>query len=308
MQGPYTSGPVMLTSLARAAFYLQKDVGAGRVDGANNDTPQQRQARMSIMQWILAVSSRIETHCRREFLIRPRVQYFDNLNTDQTFFPRAVPIQSVTELATDMMGAFEDPADWSVDPTSYIISQTGGAVQSVAGGLCGGLRTVRLSYLGGLAYHATHSTMTLDDVETPDNITPGLFAYGMTSEAMAKVVSFDEDTGEIVLDSLAGVFIEEEELTFQTTLYGQDIPDTGATIVTIDQQSLCEAHPAIARAVEMELRYMEKHETDHENQVDGSAKGGASRKMPVGKDDMVDIVRPETADALSGYVRYLVGT
>lgn len=308
MQTPYTYGPVMLSSLERCAFYLDKDIGLGRVDGRNDDTDAQRKTRRIIQGWLLDISSQIQNHCRREFLIQARTQYFDNLLPVQEFFPSAVPIVSITALEWDFLGTWLDASPSVIDSTIYQIGPTGGSFRLLYGGY-GGANALRLNtYLGGMAYHGTQSVFTLEDVTGAGNITAARYACGTLSEAMGKVIAYNSTTKKITIDSLAGVFLEGEALTFQTALYSADIPATGATIASIDRQSLCEAYPDIARAIEIELRYMEKHTTDFENQTDGGSRAGASRRMPRGKDDQPPGLQEETETRLAPYVRYLVGT
>ncbi len=308
MQTPYTYGPAMLTSLERVAFYLNKDIGLGRVDGRNNDTDEQRRTRQALMGWILDVSAQIQYHCNREFLIQPRTQYFDNIQAVQEFFPSAVPILSVAALEWDFSGTWEVGAESVIDATAYQIGPTGNTFR-MRYGTYQGMNALRLNtYLGGLAYHATQSVMTLGTVTGAGNIAAGRYAYGMDSESIGRVVAFDSGTGAATIDTLSGSFRALEELTFQPTAYGQDIASTGATIASIDRQSLADAHPEIARAVEIEIRFLEKHEYDFEIQSDGSAKSGASRRQPRGKDARPSGLQEETEARLWPYVRHLVGS
>jgi hypothetical protein len=161
--------------------------------------------------------------------------------------------------------------------------------------------------LGGYAYHATQSTYTLTGVTGASNIAAGRFAFGNSGEAIGKVISYNDTTKEIVIDNYAGRFMEGEALTFQPAIYSQDIASTGATILSIDKQSLVEAFPEIGRAVEIELRFMEKHEQDFENSSDGG-KSGATRRNPRSKDEDPVSLQPETQARLASHCRYLMGS
>ena len=311
MQGPYTYGPALLTSVEKCAFYLRKDPGLGRVAGVNEDSDDQRRTRQSILEWIISISQSFQYFCKREFLIQSRIQYFNTDLPRQEFFPNAVPIVSISDLSNDPLGLFTG-GESVVDPTNYRINAQGRSFETVFPILIGGRNSTRLTYLGGLAYHGTQSTFTLSGVTGAANISSGLaagsmFAEGTTSGAIARVIAYDDTAKSIVLDNRQGVFLETENLTFQSAVYAQDIPSTGATIASIDRQSLAEAFPDIGRALQMELRYMEKHEFDHENQADGG-KYGATRRPRLTDSDILLPLQEETMAILQNHVRYLVGT
>jgi len=306
MQGPYTFGPVMLTSLERVAFYLGKDVGNGRVNGINSDTDEQRRARRSIMQWILDVSSMLQNYCNREFLIQSRIQFFDVMQSRMEFFPAAVPILSITELSNDPLGQFIG-GESVVDAANYRINSSARSFETVFTMLLYGRNALRGTYVGGLAYHGTQTTATLSGVTGAGSIITGRYAYGATGEAIGKVASYDDTTKKIVLESMQGVFLPLEALTFSAALHAQDIAATGATVASIDRQSLVEAFPDIARAIDIEIRFMEKHENDYENQTDGGKYGATHRMRPTTSDQRLTL-QEETIARLAPYVRYITGS
>lgn len=313
MQTPNTFGPVMLTSLERVAFYLGKEIGKGRVDGINSDTPEQRRTRRSLLQWILDASSRVQNHCHREMLIQERTQYFNVDQSRMEYFPSATPILSIFSLRNDPLGLFAG-GEWTLPPADYRINAGAYSFEPVFSQLMPGRNALEAVLTGGLAYHGTQSTFTVGGVESPENLATdsgAVYAYGNLSESIGRVVGYTASlvsgAGTLVVETYAGVFVPGEDLTFQTELYAQDIPSTGATITAIKKQSLCEAYPDISRAMELEIRYLEKHEMDFENQTDGG-KYGATRRDPRGKDDPNWDVTDEAAARLAPYVRYLVGT
>jgi hypothetical protein len=315
MQTPYTIGPAMLTSLERVAFYLGKDIGRGRVDGISKDTPAQRQTRRSLLQWILDVSAQVQQHCNREFLIQERTQYFDVLAPIAEFFPAGVPILSITELAMDPLGQYLGN-EYVIDSSNYLIGSTGNSFGILWGAVIKGPNALRAKTVGGLAYHGTQSTFAVAGVTGKATLQASapsspLYAIGGLSESVGRVVSYTEGlvagSGALVIDVFAGVFQAGEPLTFQSEIDAEDLDSVGATIAAVSRQSLCEAFPDIARALDIEIRYLEKHAFDFENASDGGSKSGATRRHPRRGEPMIGL-QEETEQRLSPYRRYLVGT
>lgn len=302
----YTPTPTLLSSVERIAFYLGISAGEGRVDGANNDTADQRRNRRIIIGWNQAISAGFQSYTRREFIIQERTQFFDVM-ARQVFFPAAVPILSVQEIVNDPLGLFQG-GEWTVQTDAYHLSQTGNSLEMVWNILIPGLNTMRLKYTGGLAYDATRSTFVITADDEHNNIQPGAYAYGETSEAVGRVISIETVEGEtsIVIENFYGCFLAGETLAFQPTMDGQDIPDTSAVIDSITARSLCEAYPDLSRALEIELRYMQKHEGDFENATDGG-KYGATRKKQTDNPDGYRF-QDETRQILDRYQRILVGS
>lgn len=315
MQTPYTFGPVMLTSLERVAFYLGKDIGKGRQDGASKDTDAQRRTRRAIIQWILDVSAQVQQHCNREFLIQERTQYYNVQGNSAEFFPSAVPIQSITELAADPLGQFAG-GEYVIDSSNYQIGPTGHSFAILWGALVCGTNALRSKMVGGLAYHGTQSTFAVTGVAgkaalQATTLSAPLYAIGGLSEAVGRLVSYAEGAvagvGDMVIDTFAGAFIPGEPLTFQSEVDAEDLAGIAATIGSIARQSLCEAHPAIARALDIEIRYLDQHAFDFENASDGSPKGGATRRHPRRGEPLIGL-QEETEQRLEPYRRHLVGT
>lgn len=289
MNTPYTPSAVMLSSVEKIAFYLGINAGQGRVNGQNTDTKQQQITRRALTQWANSISTDFQNYCFREFIIAPRVQFFDVLGT-QEFWPRAVPVISIEEIANDPLGLFEGD-QWILQTDIYHLSQTGRSIQMVYSVMTGGWRAARITYTGGLAYHATQSTFTVIGVTGVGNIQPGFFAYGLNSEAIGKVVSITAVIGSdpisyvLVLDNVYGIFQILDPLTFQSTYQAQDIPGTAATILSIDRQSLCEAFPNLNRAVEIEVDAMNKRQGNFQVQVEGGTRSGATYRKQTDNPD-----------------------
>ena len=307
MQTSYTFGIAALSSLERVAFYLNLDIGQGRVNGVNNDSELQRRTRRSIMAWILEISASFQNYCQREFIIQSRVQFFDCFTPKMSFFPTAVPIVSITEVANDPLGLFTG-GQWTLNiDTDVHLEVTGNSFTTVFNVLVYGNNSVRLTYVGGLCYDPVNSLYVTKTEAGSSNITPGVYAYGNTSGSLGKVVSYSSSGHQITIASLAGAFQANETVTFQPSIYAQDIAATSVVLSSITQQSLVEAFPDIARAIDIEVRYMQKHEFDYENQSDGG-RYGATRRNALTHDDQFITLQPETLRIMDNYRRYLVGS
>lgn len=304
MLSPYLSSPLMLSSVEKVAFYLGIDAGQGRVNGTNSDTDAQRKARRIIISWAQSISTSFQNYCGREFLIFERTQYFD-VYGQQEFFPVATPIRSIAIIENDPLGLFQG-AQWTVGHENFHLSQGGYSVQMITSLLMYGQNAMRMTFSGGLAYHPVNSTFTCT-TGTGEPVA-GMYAYGSNSEAIGKVVSRETLDGVQVLElaNFYGIFQFGDALEFMSSPYGQTIPDISCSITDIVQQSLCEAFPDLNRALEIELRYMQKHEADFENKDDGGKNGPQRREIT----DSTTLLgfQPETVAILDRYKRYLTGS
>ncbi len=146
----------------------------------------------------------------------------------------------------------------------------------------------------------------MNGVTGAENITAGRYAYGMTSESIGKVVSYDDETNVMVVESIDGIFLEGEAMTFQTAIYAQDIAATGATIMSVDRRSLVEQFPDLNQAMQIELRYMDKHQFNFEDTSAGGVQGSTYRHTE--GDARPYTFQPETLGILNRYRRFLVGS
>ncbi len=186
----------------------------------------------------------------------------------------------------------------------YYLSATGNNLQIWFNILIPVARGLKVTYLGGMAWHAVNSTFTVGSATGVENIVAGRYAYGNTSEAIGKVISFDGTT--LVLESINGIFMAGETLSFQSAPYAQDIAATSATILTIDRQSLVEQFPDLNQAMQIELRYMNKHQMNFEDTSAGGAQGSTYRHTE--GDYRPYTFQPETLGILNRYRRFLVGS
>jgi len=301
---PYLNQPVMLSSVDRMAFYLQVDPGRGRVDGVNSDTNEQRSVRRNLIDWATAISTSFESFCNRQFLIAERTEYYDVPPGGMTYFLRAVPLVDWVEVQNDPTGQFNGSQWTLVKGQDYYEAAEGGNLQIWTNVLTCGPRYLRVRYIGGMAYHPVNSLYMVTGVTGASNIVAGRYAYGTLSESIGLVVGYADD--ELEIQNISGLFLEGEPLTFQASMYGQDIPATGAVIDALTRPSLVAQCPDLDQALLIELRYMQKHQHDFENTSSGGQQGSTYRHT-VG--DMRPYnFQPETMGILNRYKRFLVGT
>ncbi len=301
---PYVNQPVMLSSVERMAFYLKVDAGKGRVDGVNSDTDEQRAVRRNLIDWATSISTSFESYCNRQFLIAERIEYYDILPGAMTFFLRAVPVVEWGDVQNDPTGQFNGSQWTLVKDQDYYVGADGNELQMWTNVLTAGPRYLKARYTGGMAHHPVNSLYTVTGITGESNIVAGRYAYGMRSESIAKVVGLVD--GELEMENISGIFIEGEPLTFQASMYGQDIPATGATMAALTRPSLVQQFPDLDQALLMEVRYMQKHQHDFENTSTGGQQGSTYRHTtgdmrPYG-------FQPETTGVLNRYKRFLVGT
>ncbi len=303
---PYVSQPLMLSSVERMAFYLSEDAGKGRVNGVNSDTPAQRHTRANLITWAQTISTSFENYLNRELLIAERTEYFDVLPGGLSYYVRAVPVIEFLSVQNDATGQFNGSQWTLVNGQDYYLGATGNNLQIWFNILIPVARGLKVTYVGGLAYHAVNSTFTVSGVTGASNIVPGRYAYGNTSEAIGKVISYDTETEALVLESINGIFMQGEALSFQSAIYAQDIAATAATIATIDRQSLVEQFPDLNQAMQIELRYMNKHQMNYEDTSAGGVQGSTFRHTE--GDYRPYTFQPETLGILNRYRRFLVGS
>jgi hypothetical protein len=162
--------------------------------------------------------------------------------------------------------------------------------------------------IGTSSASTTLTATSEDDTEIvfASNITStftvGKYVKGLTSGCLGVITATDNNSYLKCNWIYNGVaqknFIIGETIT-QTDTIGGTTSSTTLVIDAIAQRALCESHPDITRACEIELRYMIKHQYDFENQ--STMKDQTSRRPDLVKYEL----QPETIALLSSYKRYL---
>lgn len=245
---------MLLSSLSKLSRYT----GLAYDQGNERD-----QNRSKLMGWQASASNLVESYCHRKFLIESRTDTFDVSVRQLSFFPKGVPIASVTSVKADSLGRFDGTSDYTLSSDDYRIGADGMSLvlNYPVTPAYGGLQVV---YTGGLAYHAVRSVFTA----TPSSaLTNGWYCVNDTGAAVGIVRASSATT--VTVENFYGVFAVGDTLSFATTeaaLFKSDtLLSPTAPITAIAQQSLSEAYPDLERAVEIEVRYMAQHQRDFEN-------------------------------------------
>jgi hypothetical protein len=209
------------------------------------------------MDWATSLSQRIENFLNRSLELKSYVQDFDTDFTRYEFFPKSVPIISVTSLKFDSLSVFGAGVADLVEETDFVIGINSRSIL-LKRQLFPALKSLRLSYEAGLATHAVNSifAITSDVALVVDN-----FVQGKTSGATGLVKTIGANP---TIEVLSGAFVLEDLFVYTNSTTTSPIVSV-TTITALTTRCLSELYPDIVRAVEIEIRYMDKHKHDFEN-------------------------------------------
>ena len=280
---------MLLSSLRRVRLY----VGAGAEDPIADALKNNR----TLLNWLSSISGKIEKYCGREMLIKSRTQYFDIMYAKNLYYPDAYPILDLGSVYQDSSVQWDGGSEGELTDSVSNSEATGVIVPH--GFEYKAQKALRIEYTGGLAYHPVNSVFILSatGAYTVDN-----WIRGSTSEAIGRVVSISGTT--LTVQNYYGIFQKGETVIEYATEYDpESVPTatvTAKTINSISKQSLAEAEPELVSAVENEIRYMWKHQTDFEN-IGTTKEGATIRKQQPMKRRWP--LQEETLDMLEPYVR-----
>lgn len=241
---------MLLTSARRILFYQ----GQSLTSKVN---------RRVAMDWVTAISTRIEGYLNRELELKEYTQYFDVDQTKPEYFPKVVPIFEVLSLKYNFLGNFEEDTNISVldEGFDFIVglNRTSIVLQRQ---LYTSFKSLELVHRSGLAEHGVNSIYTID---ADTLIVADYWIVGQDSEAVGLVKSVDDDG--ITMEILSGIFQDNEDVNVFTneTNYNADTIAFSGTMNGVVSRALCESFPEIVRATEIEIRFMDKHKFDFEN-------------------------------------------
>lgn len=230
---------MLLSSVDRCLFYT----------GLENTVAN----KAKILGWLTPVSKRIELWLNRELELVSRTEYFNTDAYRREYFPRAIPITSITSVYSDQFGAYDGGESQQTD--FYIGTYNDSLVLRVP--VYEAPKGLRLIYTGGEATHGTRSVYTM----SAGGFTSGRYVLGGTSGAVGIVRSAGPS---LTVENLYGIFEVGETLTEYTTIDLATASGVSATLSAVVTRSLAESNPVYARAAEIEVRFMEKHSHDFE--------------------------------------------
>jgi hypothetical protein len=222
------------------------------------------------MSWIPVISNRVTNFLDREIELTTHTEYHDSEVGRLEYWIRGYPISSITSVKSDTTGLFTGS---ETDESNYYIGQDSNSIVLDLP-ITPTKRGLEFVYIGGLANHGTQSVFVISGAGS-EPFAAGVYAEGQTSKALGIVVSLSGTT--LTIEVLYGVFQSGEEIKGKTTWDGTSYTaNQEATIASVTSRSLAESYPDIVMATELELRYMESHRSDYENE--STLKGQTSRK------------------------------
>ncbi len=250
----------------------------------------------AVARFLNSISKTIQiSTLERELELKSYTEYFDTDIGEKEFFPKAFPIVSITSAHTDLTGLYNG---LEVAEVNYFKGQYDKSVVFWRNSFGRYEKGLRIIYVGGVATHPVNSVFTLTDLGTSD---PEETQYVSTESfsALGVVKSFDNLTGQITIENLYGAFDIGDDLIFSAKEQGDAIENTSGTISAIISQSLVEAKPNIAQAIEMEIDFLQKNKGLFDRL--SSSKDGSTTKRAM--DSAVYTLQPETKLFLQGEAR-----
>lgn len=226
-----------------------------------------------LKMWIVTVSRMIERYLDRELEIGAYTEYFTLSSRRKQFWTKATPIITLTDVYVDLEGLFTGRE--SIIPLCFVDEyQTSVRFPYAYWMEWTGVKSIRVRYTGGLAYHAVNSVFTMAAAPT-GAWAAGKYVAGASSGACGVVVGYDAGTLALTVENYYGAFTAGETLN-QTDAENSGSATASAAIAAIARQSLAEVAPEIVSAAEAQIRYMWKHTSDFENV--GSVKDGTTTR------------------------------
>jgi hypothetical protein len=209
--------------------------------------------------WIAAVSNGIQCYLNRGLKLQSRTEYFNAGYGIRKYWVYAPPISSLTSIYEDSEGLWAgsgaeiDDSYVGADSTHVVLGSQPSHTAP---------KGIRVIYTGGLANHAVRGTFALSGAS--EAFTAGKYVVGSLSAAQG-IVRGTPSTSSVEVENLYGIFEAAETLTEYSSEGGVSPTTKTAVISSITYKSMAEAHPAIVRACEAQVRYMWKHRDDFES-------------------------------------------
>lgn len=267
---------------------LRRYVGQATLITDNN------QNKRDLLVWLSIVSAQVEKYLNRTILSQSRTEYFDVGYVQKEFFPKAIPVSSITSVKSDSSGLYNG-SEYSLGTTEYFIGAESRSVVLPYGVGWVAPKGLQLIYTGGLCSHAVNSVFAITATGT---WVINNYCEGQTSGAVGilKAVSATSLTVEV----LYGVFEVGETLHHHTSEDGSDSTSITAVLDSKTSTALCESYPDITGAVELQNRYMWQNKMLFESQSVGT--DGKSMRSN-NQQSIINILQPEAIALLDMYRR-----
>lgn len=265
------------------------------LSGANGDILADTAAnKRDLLLWISAASRQIEKYLNRDLLIEYRTKYFTQEYERKEYFFSAYPVLSISGVAVDPTAQF-DGSEYELDTDEYALSDTRDSIVIINPPMAQwDEKSLRVGYTGGMAYDGCKSTYNMSSVS--GTWAAGSYMIGQDSGAVGLVRSMTGASYQT--EVLYGVYDPGEVVVLHTLEDASDSSGITATLESRAVEALCESHPDIVLACEMQVRYLKAHKDNME--FASYTRDGATRKTPaVGTSGLLE----EVEAMLSKYQR-----
>lgn len=240
---------MLLSSLRRLRLYC-----AGNTDEPISDTPKNNRM---LSQWLGSASLQIENFLNRFMEIKEYTEYFDMMFQRTEFFMHARPISAITSVYTEPSGIWDGRETLLTD---CFVGSDGNSISLPIGMPWISKKGIRFIYIGGMAYHAVNTTITL--TSGSGTWTAGKYARDANG-ALGIIISYTPATKALVIEGYYGTFSVGASISSYDAESGSAAITTD-TIAAIPQPSLAQLYPDIVLACEAQVRYQWKYALDFE--------------------------------------------
>ncbi len=280
---------MLLTSYERLRRYLgdNSNIG-GLTDSSMNKS--------LLLTWAYSISDRVEKYLHRSIETTSRTKYFDVGYNVHEFWVQGIPVSSITSVKLDASGLFSGDESTLSTSDEYYIGTESNSVVLVSNPFRTSQvinRGVQIVYTGGLATNGTYSVFAVASVTS---WAVGNFCIGVTSNTVGIVRAVG--AASLTVEVLYGVFEVGETIEQYATENRVAAATASTTLSSKTSTALCESHPAITGAVEVEIRYMWKHKHDFED--DSTQRDGTTGRRPSAAKPNL---QPETRMLLEPYIK-----
>jgi len=253
--------------------------------------------RRGILSQIPVVSSDIEGYINRKCETGQYTEYYDVTYNQRLYQVQNYPISTIDEISLDIEGQF-DGYEQVLSSSDYTYDEYRSGIVLLCSQWWTGFRSIKIKYVGGLASSAINSVYTLSSVS--GTITPGLYCIGDSSLSCGIVRSTSATVPSVNVEVLYGVYTVGEGLNFYSSEDGSGTYLASSILQSKTSIALCESHPSIVNAAEVEVYYRYRHKGNFENvstQKDGTSVRTQGEAC----------LRPETKNLLKKYRRIAMG-
>lgn len=275
---------MLLSSYQRLRRYCAGQGGDPLTDSTVN--------KRDLLMWLPAVSNQIEDYLNRSLETASYTEYFDIQCDSKIFYPKAIPIASITSVYADVQSLW---AGGEYALSNYYTTFDSNGIVLETEEQFDARKALRIIYTGGLAAHATRSVYNIGTISGTFDVDK--FVSGSLSSTIGIIKAVTATT--ITVEVLYGKFEIGETINEWDTEDAIGTSAATAVLTSASSLALCEGYPEIVTACEMQLRYLWKNKNTFE---DGGVNkdGQSNRRSP---SDGWKELQPEVKGLIDSYKR-----